>query len=266
MCLLLVALKADERFPLVLAANRDEFYGRPAAPAAWWDENPEILAGRDLQAGGTWLGLTRGGRVAALTNFRQPAMPRPDARSRGALVAEFLASAASAAEFAERLSAEAELYNGFNLFFGDLDGGFYFFSNRTSRPPEPIAPGFHGLSNHLLDTPWPKVERGRRGLRTWLDSAEDPDPEELLALLSDRTQPPDAELPDTGVGLELERVLAPMFLHTPMYGTRCSTVLIVDFQRQARFIERSFGPEATWLGSRSYELRLAARRAGAPAG
>ena len=256
MCLLLVAWKADARFPLVLAANRDEMYERPTTPAHWWKDSPQILAGRDLQAGGTWLGITATGRFAALTNYREPGQHRPEARSRGILVQDFLLSNESPAQFGERLALGLSLYNGFNLIFGDLTDEIFYASNRSADPPSPITPGIHGLSNHLLDTPWPKVLSGTRALRSEMQREGGPDPEQLLALLDDRATPPDDALPATGVGLELERLLGPLFIQTPMYGTRCSTVLVLHSSGRLQFMERAFGPDHAILGTQAFELQL----------
>lgn len=238
MCLILLGWKVREDYPLILAANRDEFFERPTAPADFWEEAPEILAGRDLKAGGTWLGITRQGRLAALTNYRNPALHKPEAPSRGELVSDYLRSSRAPGAYLDALAPRAGLYNGFSLLLGDLSG-LWFFSNRGGR--NALAPGIHGMSNRLMDTPWPKVERGKRALAALLGGGGPPSPEALLDLLADRTRPPDAQLPDTGVGLEWERVLSPLFIESPLYGTRSSTVLTVDRQGAVTFVERVFG-------------------------
>ncbi|HEX5725956.1 MAG TPA: NRDE family protein [Longimicrobiaceae bacterium] len=240
MCLILLAHDAHPDYRLVVAANRDEFYGRPAAPAAWWPDAPEVLAGRDLREGGTWLGITRGGRFAAVTNFRDAAPPRPGAPSRGWLVGDFLRGPASPDEYLATLAGRAGEYNGFGLLAGDA-GSLHYLSNRGAGPAE-LAPGVYGLSNHLLDTPWPKVERGKAGLREVLAGPAGEVEARLLELLADRAEADGALLPDTGVGVERERALSALFIATPRYGTRASTVLTVGRDGRVRMVERTVGP------------------------
>lgn len=235
MCLILFAYEEHPRYRLVLAANRDEFYERPTAPAAFWEDDSGVLAGRDLRNGGTWLGVTRTGRFAAVTNYRGAEESRPDAPSRGALVASFLRGREAADAYLVRLAMNAERYNGFNLLVGDVDNLCYF-SNRENEVRR-LEPGVYGLSNHLLNTPWPKVEAGRAALRHTIARPFEPDA--LLDLLADTTTAPDEALPDTGVGLEWERVLSPRFIETPAYGTRSSSVLLVDREGEVTFVERT---------------------------
>ena len=235
MCLILIALGAHSDFPLVIAANRDEYYQRPTARAGFWQDYPHILAGRDLECMGTWLGVTRSGRFAAITNFRDPRERKTEAPSRGRLVRDFLASEQEPREYLGHVAIEAPRYNGFNLLAGDIDGVFYL-SSRT-RSVEHMSPGIHGLSNHLLDTPWPKVERGKRRLQAAL--AGDFDAEALLALLHDREPAPESELPNTGIGLDLERVLSPALIVSPQYGTRASTAVLFGEDESVSFAERA---------------------------
>lgn len=234
MCLILFAWQAHARYPLVVAANRDEFYARPAARLAEWSDQPGLYAGRDLQAGGTWLGMTRDGRFAALTNYRDPQRVRTERPSRGALVSDFLRAQLRPAEYCAELAVRAGDYNGFNLLVGDRDE-LWCFSN-FGDGAMPVKPGIHGLSNHLLDTPWPKVQRGRARF-TELLAADEPDERALFALLGERRVAADAELPATGVSLEWERALSPLFITMPEYGTRCSTVLLRDRGGDSRLIE-----------------------------
>lgn len=252
MCLLLFSYASHPHYSLILAANRDEFYARPAARAAFWDEAPQVLAGKDLQGGGTWLGITRQGRFAALTNYRDPASLREDAPSRGGLVRDYLSGQEAPRAYLERIAARAGDYNGFNLIAGDRKGIWYY-SNRGGR--EEISPGLHGLSNHLLDTPWPKVEKGKAALARLTEKAGALTPEDIFAHLADETKPPDRMLPDTGVGLAWERTLSPVFITSPSYGTRSSTVILIGRDGQVTFAERTFngGPVA---GEAVYQFEL----------
>ena len=240
MCLVLVALDTHPDYTLVVAANRDEFYERPTAPANFWDDAPDVLAGRDLRAGGTWLGMDRRARLAAVTNYRQGTREAAAARSRGHLVSEYLTGQADGRAHAARVAREAGLYNGFNLICGDA-GELHYFSNREGRVRR-LEPGVYGLSNHLLDSPWPKVTAGKSGLAALLATSGDELVSRLFALLADRRQGPDELLPRTGVGPEWERLLSAAFIASPDYGTRSSTVVLVGRDGRTTFVERSFGP------------------------
>lgn len=245
MCLILFAWDAHPRWKLVVGANRDEFYARPTAPAAFWDDAPDVLAGRDLREGGTWLGVTRSGRFAAVTNFREPEKYRVGAPSRGHLVSNFLLSRARPAGFAGGLVRVARDFNGFNLLMADR-GQLVWFSNRADDAYE-LDPGVYGLSNRLLDTPWPKVVRGKEDLRRALEGPEEELEGHLFASLALRDPAPDDALPSTGVGLERERALSASFIVTAEYGTRASTVLLVGRDGEVTFTERTTAPaEDRW--------------------
>jgi uncharacterized protein with NRDE domain len=235
LCLIVVAWRAREDLPLVVAANRDEWRERPTAPAAWWPDHPELLAGRDLRAGGTWMGITKSGRFAAVTNFRDPSEKRSTARSRGELATQFLLGSDSPARFLSNLSARAHDYNGFNLILGDA-GTLFYYGSREGEP-RAIEPGVHGLSNHLLDEPWPKVVRARLAMEEAL-ALKDPAPT-LFEMLSSTQGVSDEELPATGVPVEWERRLAAALITGEDYGTRASTVLTVARDRSFRFEERT---------------------------
>lgn len=236
MCLILFAYDCHPRYHLVLAANRDEFYNRPASPAAFWPESPDLLAGRDWQKGGTWLGITTTGRFAALTNYREKdAQPRD--LSRGQLVRGYLGSCESPLSYVNNLKDGGAEYNGFNFLLGDTRA-LYYYSNRE-KVLRQVEKGIHGLSNNLLDVPWPKVSKGTKALAGCLH-AGDEIKERLFEILADEERPVDHELPQTGVSMEWERILSPAFIVSPDYGTRCSTVLLIDRRGQVRFWERSF--------------------------
>ncbi|MFZ5561468.1 MAG: NRDE family protein [Pseudomonadota bacterium] len=237
MCLIVLAWQAHPDFPLVLAANRDEFFQRATAPARFWPESPALLAGRDLVAGGSWLGVTRGGRFAALTNYREPGAPKGE-RSRGLLVSAFLQGEAAPMAYAEAVTKDAQHYGGFTLLLGDGEE-LVALSNR-GLPPRRLAPGLHAVSNHLPDTPWPKVEKARAGLAAQLAA---PTVDGLMRLLADDAAAPDDALPDTGVGQDMERLLSPLFIRSPQYGTRASTVLLIG-RRRIRLVEQGFGADA----------------------
>jgi uncharacterized protein with NRDE domain len=235
LCLIVVAWRARDDLPLIVAANRDEWRDRPAEPARWWDGDPALLAGRDLQAGGTWMGVTRSGRFAAVTNFRDPSERRSTALSRGGLVTGYLRSGLAPDAFLAALAPSASDYNGFNLILGDAASLWYFGSREGLA--RPIEPGVHALSNHVLDEPWPKVVRGREAMRAAL-ADRDPLPP-LFAALSDADVPPDADLPETGVGAAWEKRLASALITGADYGTRCSTVIAFGAGGEVTFEERT---------------------------
>lgn len=259
MCLILLALHAHPRYPLVLAANRDEWFNRAAAVSAFWEETPDLLAGRDLSAGGTWLGVTRQGRLAALTNVREPGRTRPDARSRGERVCAFLQSSVSSPDFQQHLQHTDARYNGYNLLFGTLhpQGCTLFHHSNRAPAPQRLPHGLHGVSNHLLNTPWPKLTTGLAALGTLLTEA-DFLLDDALPLLNDRTPAPDGPLPDTGVGRDMERILSSRFILAPHlgYGTRTSTVLRLDRDGRIEWKEWTWDAEGHPCGAVRYGFEL----------
>ena len=252
MCLIVIGWRCRPDLPLVVAANRDEWRDRAAEPAHWWPDHPEILAGRDLKAGGTWMGVTRSGRFAAVTNFRDPSDRRSTARSRGELVTQFLLSPDSPSAFLAAVAARAGEYNGFNLIVGDGESLWYL-GSREAEARE-IAPGVHGLSNHVLDEPWPKVIRGRHAMERALPEG-DPVPT-LFELLGDREGVPDRELPKTGVGLEWERRLAAPLITGADYGTRASTVVTLTAAGEVFLEELTRAADGAEAGRVTHRLRL----------
>lgn len=227
MCLITFAWKVHPDFALIVAANRDEWHDRHAVPAAWWNDHPQILAGRDLKAGGTWMGVTRSGRFAAVTNFRDPGDRKSTARSRGELVTAFLLGDETPAAFLAATKKVAFDYNGFNLIVGDGASLAYFGSSEGAI--EILEPGVYALSNHTLNEPWPKVTMAKSALGAALQAemSEDSRQMAIYAILSDTTVAPDNSLPNTGVGIDLERALSPALIVTERYGTRTSTILSV---------------------------------------
>jgi uncharacterized protein with NRDE domain len=240
MCLIVFSYRQRDDYPLVLAANRDEFYQRPTAALDYWKDRPDILAGRDLQGNGTWLGITRSGRMAAVTNYRDPAVQLNGAPSRGLLVSDFLAGALPAEAYLEKIRRTGDRYNGFNLLLGD-ESGLWYYSNRGTGIHE-LTPGLYGLSNHLLNTDWPKLTKARVALGHLLACGGPLDIRGVLHLLQDRIPAPDADLPDTGVGLDWERVLSSVFITGENYGTRSSSVLSMENSGWISFLERPFEP------------------------
>lgn len=250
MCLILLAWQAHPEYPLIVAANRDEFFDRPTASAQFWPENPALLAGRDLLAGGTWLGITRSGRFAALTNYREikDRPSPPTALSRGRLVSDFLQGDGSSSAYLAALAAHADDYQAFNLICGSLADGLWYYSNRdqnggfsAARPAKALSPGIYGLSNNLLDTPWPKVAQGKSALARALATLPREAP--LFELLRDDRTHADDQLPRTGISLEWERALSAAFIRAPHYGTRSSTVLLCDRRQIISFDEQSYRPD-----------------------
>lgn len=239
MCLIALAWQVHPEYPLVVVANRDEYLDRPAMPAHWWHDAPDLLAGRDLEAGGTWLGLSRSGRFAALTNYRDPSRRHTGAPSRGKLVRQTLEANADALATLRGIAADSVRYAGFNLLASD--GKSMAIHESTTGSVRLLAPGVYGLSNHLLDTPWPKLARARHLLAALLPRL--PADDEVLTLLRDDTVVADEELPRTGVSLEWERLLSPTFIRAPGYGTRCSSLIVVDRDGRTRFREWTWGED-----------------------
>ena len=240
MCVIYFAFDTHPEHPLILLANRDEFYDRPSQPAHYWADEPDIYAGRDLVGGGTWLGVTRSGRFAAVTNFRDPTAPTGH-RSRGELVSNFLKSNRTAVEYLQSLQRDSADYSGFNLLVGQISSDvreICYFSNRGGDIKS-LTPGIYGLSNHLLDNPWPKVARGKFRFEQLLES-EKVTPESFFDLLTDQELANDADLPSTGVPFEIEKAISAIFIKTPGYGTRCSTVLTFDSSFEWDLEERVF--------------------------
>lgn len=254
MCLIAIAYRIHPEYPLVLAANRDEYFRRPTAPADFWPEAPQVLAGRDLEQGGTWMGITRSGRFAAITNFREKIPKRSGARSRGLLVKDYLEGGIPPLDFLRALSPHGREYNGFNFIVGDA-GGLYYFSNRGNGIVE-IPPGVHGISNHLLNTPWSKVERVKRRTQSLLDRSGEELIGALLEMLEDRAPALDSELSDTGLDPGWERTLSAPFIATPEYGTRLSTVILADRRGEVNFVERSFAPGGKGAATVTHRFRL----------
>lgn len=237
MCYILLAVSQSKEYPFILAANRDEFYQRQTLPLCFWEDKPEIAGGRDLEQGGTWMAVTKTGRFAAVTNYREAGGSANAARSRGLLITDFLESETDAAEFSDELTRRANEYSGYNLIYGHLPEQLHYYSNRNKQPPVPLAQGIYALSNHLLDTPWPKVVHGKQAFEQIIHSqAEDLSPA-LFELLADRTRAGDHELPDTGVDLQFERLLSSIYIQGAHYGTRCSSLITVDRNHYLEFSE-----------------------------
>lgn len=242
MCLLLLSWKTHPKYPLILAGNRDEFYNRPTQPLHKWNQNPPIVAGRDLKSGGTWLGISVNGRFSAVTNFRDPSALRNEVRSRGELVTNFLTCSLPAVQSAEKIAENAGEYNGFNLIVGDGEKLWYL--NETGQPISEIPPGTHVLSNARLNTPWPKALWSLKQFQI-LISSEEIVPELFFKLLLDSKTFPDSELPSTGVSVEMERSLSALFIRMPGYGTRSSALLTLDHEGQFSFTERTYNNGVT---------------------
>jgi uncharacterized protein with NRDE domain len=236
MCLILFAYTSHPDYRLILAANRDEFLDRPTVPLGYHYPAEQILCGMDLKAGGTWLAVSGDGRIGAITNYRDPAITKQDAPSRGEIVLDYLRSGQNAAQFLDTSMSGSGIYNGFNLLLVD-SGSCWYSSNIGSNRQQELASGIYGLSNCSLDTPWPKVVRGKELLAGRLD---DVNLEKMLTLLGDDVVPPTEMLPDTGVGLVWESILSPIFIHSPTYGTRSSAVILVGYDGSIQFVEQTW--------------------------
>jgi uncharacterized protein with NRDE domain len=255
MCLIFLSLHNHPTYKLVVAANRDEFYNRKTEAASFWNDHPNIVGGRDLEAMGTWMAMSKQGKLSLVTNYRDLKNIKPQAPSRGHLVTDFLLSDLSPKDYLNQVEEKGKAYNGFNLIVGSAEE-LYYYSNYKGGV-EKIEHGLHGLSNHLLDTPWPKVISGLGKMKTVL-AAKDVDPQKLFDLLYDDRTAPDERLPDTGVGLERERMLSSMFIKSPNYGTRCSTVVMVDQHDHVYFAERVYDLSTFAYSSQSFEFKITA--------
>lgn len=260
MCLLVIAWKTHPRYRLILAGNRDEFHERPAAALGWWQDDARILAPRDLKANGTWLGVARSGRFGVVTNFRDLQAPAEFAPSRGTLVRRFLTGATSPKEFLDDLRGAAPRYSGFNLLVGG-PRALYYFANRgqgNAREAVPVSlkPGVYGVANHLLDTPWPKLQRTRARFAELLKQPE-PGVDALFQMLADRTRANDDELPNTGLPLEWERAVSSPFVVNERYGTRSSYVLLVERNGRTLLHERRFDADGVQAGASRFEFKSA---------
>lgn len=264
MCLAVIAVDWMEDWPLILVANRDEFHERPTTPLGpWLDKDGAILAGRDLRASGTWLGTNMHGRVALLTNFREPGRNNPEAVSRGQLVEQYLTESKSTQSYIQSVHKGMQDYNGFNLILSD-NNQVWFMSNRglsaedaaseSDEPNAPLPAGVYGLSNASLDTPWPKLTRSRDSVRTHLDTKDAPSAEVLFEIFADRTQPSDAELPRTGLPLDRERLLSSPFIVDPVYGTRSTSIVLKHRSGRLRFCERSFNMKGQLFDQQDWSI------------
>lgn len=256
MCLIIAGWQVHPEFPLVVAANRDEFVARPASPLDWWTDAPDVLAGRDLEAGGTWMGVSRSGRFAALTNFRDPAQRGSGHPTRGALVRHALESSADTMTTLAEIASISANYAGFNLFVGD--GQRFGIHESTTGSVRPLEAGIYGLSNHVLDTAWPKLSRAKAAFAAALVSL--PESAAFLRLLRDTTPVADDELPDTGVSLEWERRLSTAFIISPTYGTRCSSLLTINREGQVRFSEWTWQADGQPEKETTHEFSIGASR------
>ena len=257
MCLIIFAYQTDPLFPLVVAANRDELFARPTAQAGLWTDEEsgnQILAGRDLQAGGTWLGITRSGRFAAVTNIRDPSQTERRPRSRGDLTRLFLAGDDSPEQYCARLAESYDQFAGYNLLVGDGDSLYYV--NNQEEKAWRLEPGIFGLSNGLLNSSWPKIDRGREVLTSLLDTPQALHTDALIDMMGDRSQAADADLPDTGIGIEIGRKLTSAFILNPQreYGTLCSPALIFEKSGDKRFSEQNFDHLGNKTQGHSYQL------------
>lgn len=253
MCLIFISVQDHPRYKMIIAANRDEFYQRKTAPADYWEDHPEILGGRDLEAQGTWMAVNKNGRIAMVTNYRDIKNIKPVAPSRGALVTNFLLDFSSPETYLNQVNKRGHEYNGYNLIVGTPDELWY--QSNYKQGVYQLSSGLHGLSNHLLDTPWPKVERGLGKMKALVKERE-LSISQLFDVLFDDLIAADDKLPDTGVGLERERMLSSMFIKSPGYGTRCSSVILIDRSNHIQFSERVFDLQTFAYNQRDFQFDI----------
>lgn len=256
MCVLFLAVNQHPHFPLIIAANRDEIYARPTTSSQFWPSHPDILAGQDQEAGGTWMGITRSGYFSALTNIRAPSQPRIETRTRGELVSQYLQETPSNAEFSQRLRHNRQRYRGYNLIFGHWQD-LQVYNNYNDQVLAASA-GFYGLSNAALNSPWHKVSAGVRELTSLCQSMDNIDHEALFELLRNDTRAADEYLPNTGMPESLEKQLSSIFIHLPDYGTRSSTIVTVNREQQVHWVERTYNANAQVSNEQRYQFAISA--------
>ena len=254
MCILFVAVNQHKDYPLIIAANRDEFFDRPTSPSAFWEGDPDLLAGKDEQAGGTWMGINRSGRIAALTNIRDPQKINIEATTRGELVSHYLQGKQQVNDYLKCLQNTRDNYNGYNLLFGPWqDLSVY---NNHLNQTQKLSTGVYGLSNASLNSPWPKISKGTFKLEEYCHDGHPIETDKLFALLKDSTQAADAHLPQTGIPLVWERRLSSIFILGEEYGTRSSTILLIDKNQHVTWQERSFDNNAACIAERNYNFNI----------
>ncbi len=253
MCLIFISINNHPTYKLIIAANRDEFYNRKTAAADFWEDKPQILGGRDLEASGTWMAMTKTGRIGMITNYRDPQNINPFAPSRGELVSNYLENGVQGLSYLNSIESKAKEYNGFNLIVGTQDELWYLSNYKNGI--DKLEPGLYGLSNHLLETPWPKIIRGKEKLAPLLKERII-DAKNVFEILYDGEQAMDENLPNTGIGLEKERMLSSMFIKSPNYGSRCSTVVLIDHRNQVQLTERVYDLASFDYTTRDFNFRL----------
>jgi uncharacterized protein with NRDE domain len=253
MCLVVFAHNSHPNYQFIFAANRDEFYDRPTEQADFWKDQPELLAGKDLKAGGTWMGITKSGKFAAITNYRGLSNIKEDAPTRGLLVTDFLQGTLGPENYYDQVKNNLSDYNDFNLILGNINN-LYYFSTHTEGLKK-LESGVHGLSNAVLNTPWPKVEKSKKHFLKLLKNKE-MHAWELLSLLSDTLEAKEKDLPDTGVGIEWEKVLSSIFIQSPKYGTRCSTAVLIDNDNNVRLAEKTFFGNLGAFSNKDYNFTI----------
>jgi uncharacterized protein with NRDE domain len=251
-CILFVAVQQHKDYPLIIAANRDEFFKRQTASSRFWPDSPHILAGRDLEAGGSWMGINQQGFLAALTNIRDPQQINPQARTRGELVSHYLQRPSK--DYQQQLENSRQHYNGYNLLYGHWQNLAVY--NNQLNSLERLRPGYYGLSNANLNSPWPKVNKGVKQLQAYCQNGHNIESSKLFELLLDNQQAPDYRLPKTGVPLDWERRLSAIFITGQDYGTRSSTVLKIDHNQQVYWRERSYSNDAQCISEQSYQFSI----------
>lgn len=254
MCILFIAVKQHPDYPLIIAANRDEFHIRPTQQSTFWQHRQDVLAGRDLQAGGTWMGINKNGRLSALTNVRDPQKIMPDAVSRGELVSHFLLQNDAPNDYLQTLRNSKDNYNGYNLLFGQWND-LWVYNNHTDKAQR-LEAGVFGLSNADLDSPWPKINQGVAQLKGHCQQSGPVDTDRLFDILLDQQQSSDDLLPKTGVPIEWERKLSSVFIQSEDYGTRSATLLLINNQQQVKWLEHSFNPSGENVQQAEYEFIL----------